>query len=102
MKMLKKNICAIFVFLFLSVLLSSCLTTNYKKDEESADMVVVPAGWFRMGLNSAEINERPEHDVYLDTYLIDKYEVSANQFAEFLGRPLFYGHWDIHCRRQGG
>jgi formylglycine-generating enzyme required for sulfatase activity len=84
MKMMKNIICTIFAFLLLSVLLSACVTTNPRKSGEDRDMVAVPAGWFRMGLNSAEINERPEHDVYLDAYLIDKSEVSAKQFAEFL------------------
>lgn len=86
MKVMKKILCAVSASLLLSVLLSACATTGLRNDGKYPDMVVVPAGWFRMGLNSAEINERPEHDVYLDTYLIDKYEVSAKQFAEFLNK----------------
>jgi formylglycine-generating enzyme required for sulfatase activity len=48
------------------------------------DMVIVPAGWFKMGSDSGEINERPEHDVFLDTFSIDRLEVSAGRFADFL------------------
>jgi formylglycine-generating enzyme required for sulfatase activity len=82
--MRKFTVILIAVFLVLS--LSACSTSlrSVRQYAEKNGMVVVPAGWFRMGLNSAEINERPEQDVYLDTYLIDKYEVSAAQFAGFL------------------
>ncbi len=54
-------------------------------------MVFVPAGSFRMGCdsnNSAEncsqsfsYNEKPLHTIYLDSYLIDKYEVTNAEYA---------------------
>ena len=37
-----------------------------------------------MGSNRSLEDEAPEHRVYLDSYWIDKYEVSAGKFAEFL------------------
>jgi formylglycine-generating enzyme required for sulfatase activity len=37
-----------------------------------------------MGSNNGELNEQPVHKVYLDTYAIDKYEVTNSQFAAFL------------------
>jgi len=48
------------------------------------DMVKVPAGFFIMGSDFRGRDERPAHSVYLDAFHIDKYEVSARQYAEFL------------------
>lgn len=83
MKLLKKIAFGLLVSL-LCALFSACASIAPRKVAEVKGMVVVPKGWFLMGRNSAEMNERPEHQVYLDTYLIDKYEVSAKQFAQFL------------------
>ena len=52
--------------------------------EEKDGMVVIPKGTFMMGLDEGEMNARSAHDVFLETYMIDKYEVSAKEFAEFL------------------
>ena len=52
--------------------------------EAPENMITIPRGWFVMGLSEGDFNERPEHDVFLDTFKIDKYEVSAQEFAEFL------------------
>jgi len=48
------------------------------------EMVLVPAGFFIIGSNSAGEDERPEHRVHLNEFLIDKYEVSAEKFSRFL------------------
>lgn len=39
-------------------------------------MVLVPAGEFTMGSQNGDVNERPVHQVTLDTFFIDKYEVT--------------------------
>ena len=43
-------------------------------------MVLVPAGTFTMG----SVHEPPEHEVYLDVYLIGKFEVTYAQVARWL------------------
>ncbi|MFQ5449353.1 MAG: SUMF1/EgtB/PvdO family nonheme iron enzyme [Nitrospinaceae bacterium] len=48
------------------------------------DMVLIPAGFFFMGSNKGGEDEAPEHKVYVDAFLIDKYEVTARSFAQFL------------------
>jgi len=47
-------------------------------------MATIPKGYFIMGANGHGDDEAPEHKVYLDAYFIDKYEVTAAQFAAFL------------------
>ena len=66
------------------------------------DMVLIPAGEFKMGINESRLqkvlhqqmweggdreiflNETPEHTVYLGEYLIDRYPVTLRQFMEFI------------------
>ena len=49
-------------------------------------MVKVPAGWFIMGSNSGDSDEKPRRRVYLDEFFIDKYPVTNVRFRRF-GRP---------------
>jgi len=63
------------------------LSGNRPSSVEKGDpknMVLVSSGFFIMGSNRSLEDEAPEHRVYLDSYWIDKYEVSARKFAEFL------------------
>ncbi|QPJ66523.1 MAG: SUMF1/EgtB/PvdO family nonheme iron enzyme [Candidatus Nitrohelix vancouverensis] len=48
------------------------------------NMILIPAGTSIMGSNDHGNDEAPEHQVTLDAYFIDKYEVSASDYAEFL------------------
>jgi formylglycine-generating enzyme required for sulfatase activity/regulator of sirC expression with transglutaminase-like and TPR domain len=47
-------------------------------------MVEIPKGFFIMGDDHHGDDEAPRHKVFLDTFYIDKYEVSAAEYAEFL------------------
>ena|GEM_PF-1087843 len=47
-------------------------------------MVFVTAGNFTMGSISILINEQPIHTAYLDSYYIDKYEVTNGQYKQFI------------------
>jgi formylglycine-generating enzyme required for sulfatase activity len=47
-------------------------------------MVFVPAGAFGMGSNEGDADEGPMHQVYLEAFWIDRYEVTNVQYAEFL------------------
>ncbi len=49
-----------------------------------ADMIFVPAGSFFMGMEDREIDERPQHEVYLDEFWIEKFPVTNKRYAEFL------------------
>ena len=43
-------------------------------------MVLIPAGKFIMGLNGASPDERPQREIDLDAFYIDKFEVTNEQF----------------------
>jgi formylglycine-generating enzyme required for sulfatase activity len=51
---------------------------------QDPSMVLVPSGEFTMGSPTGDVDERPPHQVYLDSFLIDKHEVTVGQYAEFL------------------
>jgi formylglycine-generating enzyme required for sulfatase activity len=53
-------------------------------EKNSVEMVLIPAGEFEMGSEDGDGDESPVHTVYLDTYWIDKYEVTNSQYAAFL------------------
>ena len=45
-------------------------------DAKGVPMRLVPAGRFGMGFDSGQADEKPVHEVYLDAFYIDKYEVT--------------------------
>lgn len=54
------------------------------------EMVLIPEGTFLMGAAeddfSAAPDERPQHEVHLPQFYMDKYEVTVEQYAAFLNR----------------
>ena len=44
------------------------------------EMVHLPGGWFQMGSANAGGDEAPAHRVWVDGFLIDRYEVTQDQF----------------------
>jgi formylglycine-generating enzyme required for sulfatase activity len=54
-----------------------------KAGTQDAPMALVPAGEFTMGSNLAD-DEKPVHQVYLNAFYMDKYEVTVGQYATFL------------------
>jgi len=63
-------------------------------DAPPHDMVEIRAGVFTMGVDIenekewGDVDEEPLHEVYLSKYYIDRYEVSAAQFADFLNKNM--------------
>ncbi len=89
------RVCLTLVAVIIPLLLTSCATGKFSDQDIPEDMVLIHKGWFMMGFNEGEINEKPEHEVFLDTFLMDKYEVSAQDFAIFLnkkGNPEVHSH----------
>jgi len=54
------------------------------EDDFGVSLALVPAGPFQMGSQDGEAEERPVHQVYLDAFYIDVYEVTNELFARFL------------------
>ena len=54
--------------------------------QDSAEMMLIPAGEFQMGSNSGDNDEKPGHTVYVDAFYMDKYEVTNAQYAVFLNQ----------------
>lgn len=47
-------------------------------------MVLVPAGEFTMGSDKGDDDEQPIHRVFLDSFYLDKFEVTNGRFAKFV------------------
>lgn len=54
-----------------------------KEEPISADMVTIPAGPFLRGTTIGGFDEQPQRTIYLDTFSIDRYEVTNYQYQEF-------------------
>jgi formylglycine-generating enzyme required for sulfatase activity len=48
------------------------------------DMMHIPSGFFMMGSNDGEDDEKPVHKVYVDEFFMDKYQVTVSKFKEFI------------------
>ena len=69
------------------------------------EMAYFPAGEFEMGSPDEEgkASEHPRHNVYLDAFYIDKYEVTFKDFEEYLAanpkqHPTITGWYDRKAR----
>lgn len=77
-------------FIFYPILLSNCshLASIFSHNSECGDTIVgmscIPSGEFIRGSNVYESNEKPESRIYLDSYYIDLYEVTNEDFQKCL------------------
>jgi len=53
-------------------------------DDEPKDMAYIPAGSFMMGSTDGDDNEKPVHEVYVEAFYMDKYEVTVAQYQQFI------------------
>ena len=55
------------------------------------EMVQIPAGSFEMGSTRGEANEVPVHEVWVDAFLIDRYEVTQEVYDQLVrGNPSHF------------
>lgn len=59
-------------------------TTSASGEAPSPDMVWIPGGTFAMGSEDFYPEEAPVHEVTVDGFWIDRYEVTNEQFANFV------------------
>lgn len=96
------------IFLFLALLLlaagasDTAAQTVKKKNENKSRMILIPAATFEMGTDAADIpklqeifkirraemfsDETPRHRVKIDSFYLDKYEVTNADFKKFLDK----------------
>jgi serine/threonine-protein kinase len=48
------------------------------------EMISIPGGTFKMGRNDGELGERPEHDVTVGSFKMDKTEVTNAEYLQFV------------------
>ena len=70
------------------------LTKNM--EVRAPSVVMIAAGWYLMGSESGQANERPVHRVWVDEFAIGRFPVTNREYREFLAAtdhqaPLF---WD--------
>src|SRR5512134_1627000 len=61
--------------------------------KDGSPMVLVPAGEFTMGSDKGDDDEQPIHRVFLDSFYIDKFEVTNGKFAKFVQAILSEPPW---------
>jgi sulfatase modifying factor 1 len=52
--------------------------------KDGAPMVLIPLGEFTMGSDKGDDDEEPVHRVFLDSFYIDKFEVTNGRYAKFV------------------
>ncbi|HSB45520.1 MAG TPA: SUMF1/EgtB/PvdO family nonheme iron enzyme [Nitrospira sp.] len=52
--------------------------------KDGVPMVLVPVGEFTMGSDKGDDDEQPVHRAFLDSFYIDKFEVTNGRFAKFV------------------
>ena len=66
-------------------------TPKIIRTKSGVEMVLIPGGWFEMGSDRGRANESPVHRVWVDSFLMDRYEVTQEQYAKLmLGNPSHF------------
>ncbi len=68
-------------------------TPNTPKSE--ADLIEIPGGTFQMGRNDGTLQERPQHAVTVQTFLMDRGEITNEEYSEFVSDRMYEtpSHW---------
>ncbi len=95
----KSHLFAVSVLLFIAATCSS--SVSQEASGQVPEVVLIPGGEFLMGVDG-EGDCSPVHKVYVDSFYIDRCEVTNAEFEEFCaetGRdlPLFWGIEEFHC-----
>ena len=62
-------------------------TDKYISPIDSAEMQLIPSGWFQMGNADKDIgdpDECPMHEVFIDSFYIDVFEVTNTRYQQFV------------------
>ncbi len=75
--------CAYRVYASLTILRMSALSQPAILDF-NLRMVTIPAGWFLMGSETGQDNERPVHRVWIDAFQLSAHQVTNSAYSQFL------------------
>ncbi len=85
---------------------STSPTPSNSPAQFTAEMVQIPGGTFRMGRNAGgRDNERPENSVTVQSFRMDKFEVTNGEYVAFVsetGYTPIPAHWVINQRPAPG
>lgn len=77
---------------FFAFLISLAFSLPAQEKSKEDRMVLIPAGWFAMGSEKENYEERPSHKVYVDAFYMDKYELTQEEYEKVMGEGgAFYG-----------
>jgi len=86
------------------MILSTILSINiFDQVDNLKNMVLIPKGEFNMGKNTDNPSDwQPEHKVFIDSFYLDKYEVTNSEYNEFCNAtkntlPIFWGIKEFRC-----
>jgi formylglycine-generating enzyme required for sulfatase activity len=51
--------------------------------DDTREMILVPEGVFTRGSDSGGFDEKPQQEIYLDAFYVDKYEVTVESYNKF-------------------
>jgi len=75
----------------------------FAQNDSAKNRILIPAGEFNMGKNTSNPTDwQPEHKVVIDSFYLDAYEVTNQQYAEFCratkhALPEFWGMKEFKC-----
>ena len=64
---------------------SDSKTPQVIRTKSGIEMVLVPEGWFEMGSADGSSDESPVHGVRVDSFLMDRYEVTQEHYLKLVG-----------------
>jgi formylglycine-generating enzyme required for sulfatase activity len=56
----------------------------HAEEQLTPALVVIPAGWFLMGCDSGQDNEKPVHRIWIDEFLLAPCQVTNTEYARFV------------------
>ncbi len=88
-KRFKNKLIYLFSSIALLLVFSGCrrietpvTTTEVITTKSGIEMVVIPGGWFQMGSDKGQADEKPVHKVWISSFMMDKYEVPQKEFRK--------------------
>ncbi|MBU1534912.1 formylglycine-generating enzyme family protein, partial [Myxococcota bacterium] len=68
------------IFALIAQFLSPSFQLPYPCGKIPSGMSCVPGGWFIRGANDQRRDQRPRAKIYVNTFLLDRYEVTAGEY----------------------